>query len=303
MKNTQKNRKLKVYILSICIIFSLILILILLPGKKSGEINNYYSQEDYIPGKNESGNPDRESDDTGKNTENKITQTKPVTKEIKHIALVIDDVGYNLDNLDYFLKFPGPVTFAVLPNLQYSREAAQKINAAGKEVIVHMPMEALNSNLDHGPGAIFTDMTDEEIVKLLKQALNSVPYAVGMNNHMGSKATADLRVMNIIINFTELNDLFFLDSLTNPESVSGMVSEINKIPVLKRNIFLDVKNDKESVKNQYIKGLEITENTDPVILIGHIQNIEVINVLNDMYPGFKEKGIELKYLSELVNID
>lgn len=303
MKNTQKNRKQRVYLLTLFIIFCLILILILIPDKKNNEINNYYSQEDYIPDKNiTTSDQQQNSDGTSEKTSTKTTEQKPVIKEIKHIAVVIDDVGYNLDNLDYFLKFPGPVTYAVLPNLPYSKAAAEKISAAGKEVIVHMPMEAINSKLDHGPGAIFTNMTDQEILKLLSSALDSVPNAVGMNNHMGSRATSDLRVMNIVINFTKSNSLFFLDSLTNPESVSNMVSDINEIPILKRNIFLDVKKDKESIRNQYSKGLEISENTDPVILIGHIQNINVIDILADIYPDLKESGIELKFLSDFIKI-
>jgi uncharacterized protein len=306
MKNIQKNRKKLVYLLSICIIFFSVLILILLPENKSGEINNYYSQEDYIPENNNTpvqDNTAEEHHNTEKTISTNKTEPKPAVKEAKHIAVVIDDVGYNLNNLDYFLKFPGPITFAVLPNLPYSRAAAEKIKSAGKEVIIHMPMEAINSNLDHGPGAIFTYMTDEEILKLLNDAVNSVPYAVGMNNHMGSKATADLRVMNIVINFTKMNSLFFLDSYTNPETVSGMVSEINQIPVLKRNIFLDVKTDKEYITTQYNKGFEICENADPVIFIGHIQNIEVMNVLNTLYSDLKERGFELKFLSDLYNID
>ena len=146
-------------------------------------------------------------------------------------------------------------------------------------------------------------MNEKEILELLVSALNSVPFAKGMNNHMGSMATTDLRVMNIVINFAKSNNLVFLDSLTSPDSIAEMVSEINQIPILKRNIFLDVNDDKESVAEQFDKGIEITESISPVILIGHIQNINVINILNGLYPVLKENEIELKYLSELIKID
>lgn len=298
MKNTQKNRKQRIYLFLVCINIFLILILVLIPKNKpleesvKLERDEYSSQEDYIPDNN--------------NTiviPESNTNTKPFITETKQLAIVIDDVGYNLNNLDYFLKFPGPITFAILPNLPYSKEAAERIANAGKEVIIHMPMEAVNSGLDHGPGAIFVNMNEKEILELLVSALNSVPFAKGMNNHMGSMATTDLRVMNIVINFAKSNNLVFLDSLTSPDSIAEMVSEINQIPILKRNIFLDVNDDKESVTEQFDKGIEITESTNPVILIGHIQNINVINILNGLYPVLKENEIELKYLSELIKID
>ncbi len=304
MKNTQKNRKKRVYIFIICINILLIFILILFPKNEPLEQNNNYSQDNYIPDTNQNNIVTIPDKNTGSDyTNSNRTNPKPIIAETKQIAIVIDDVGYNLNNLDYFLEFPGPITFAVLPNLQHSKEAANKIEAAGKEVIIHMPMEAENSALDHGPGAIFVNMKDEEITELLDSALDSVPFAKGMNNHMGSRATTDLRIMNIVINFTKANDLFFLDSLTNSESVIDMVSEINQIPILKRNIFLDVNKDSESIKAQFDKGIEIAESTNPVIFIGHIQNINVINNLNELYPVLKENEIELTYLSELIKSD
>ena len=123
MKNTQKNRKKHVYIFIICINILLTIILILFPKNEPLEQNNYYSQDDYIPDTNRNNTvtiPD-------KNTGSDNTSSKPVITETRQIAIVIDDVGYNLNNLDYFLEFPGPITFAVLPHLPYSKEAAAKI--------------------------------------------------------------------------------------------------------------------------------------------------------------------------------
>ena len=154
------------------------------------------------------------------------------------IAIVIDDVGYSLGQLEEFLSFPGPITFSVLPNLQFSSESARLIFAAGKEMILHLPMEAMNGN-DPGPGAIRSGQNDREIRRLLDASFSQVPQATGMNNHMGSKATADEGVMEVVMDYLQSNGRFFLDSRTTAASVGSATARDYGVPYLERDVFLD----------------------------------------------------------------
>ncbi len=115
---------------------------------------------------------------------------QPRPEEKGRLAVVIDDAGYDLDELQPFLELPMPLAVAVLPNLPHSREAARRVLAAGKELLLHLPMEP-EGRENPGPGALLTADSPEETRRLLDAALATVPGAVGMNNHMGSRATAD----------------------------------------------------------------------------------------------------------------
>ena len=122
-------------------------------------------------------------------------------KSKKRLYLIIDDAGHNLTQLEKFLEFPGKINIAVLPGLKYSTSAAELIYQHGKTVMLHQPMEALGGN-NPGPNAIYVRMSDSEIIKTLSDNLDSVPHVVGMNNHMGSAATENEQVMDVI--FKEL---------------------------------------------------------------------------------------------------
>ncbi|MDR0465719.1 MAG: divergent polysaccharide deacetylase family protein, partial [Treponema sp.] len=144
--------------------------------------------------------------------------TRPVvttylTDQKGALVFVIDDAGNNLRELDPFLNISGPLTIAVLPGLPYSVEAAKRIRAAGKEVILHQPMEALGAQ-NPGPGAIYSGMSRQEIREILSRNVEEVGPVTGINNHQGSLITMDREIMLVILDFCREHGIYFLDSRT-----------------------------------------------------------------------------------------
>jgi uncharacterized protein len=215
------------------------------------------------------------------------------------IAVVIDDAGYDLDMLRKFVSLPLEITIAVLPDLPHSSEAARLAHENGKEVLLHQPMESLNGN-NPGPGAILSGQTDLQIREILKKNFESVPYATGMNNHMGSLITRDEAKMRVIIEFLRANDKYFLDSKTIENSVARNAAIAYNWTYLERDVFLDDDPDAAMIRKQLEKGMGIALQKGSAILIGHVQNREVLEVLKESIPLFREKGLELTRLSNFI---
>ena len=219
--------------------------------------------------------------------------------EPAHLAIVIDDAGYNLSLLEPFLKFPAPLTVAVLPHLEYSSDAARRTLEAGKEVILHCPMEPIGDS-DPGPGVIEDGLEAEEIRDLLDRAFTSVTEAGGMNNHMGSKVMQDPRVMDIIMEYLEEKGKFFLDSRTVSSSVAESAAEEHGVLHLSRSVFLDNDGSADAIRKQLIDGVELAKHQGYAILIGHVYNPAIITVLEEIYPTLEGQGVRVTFLSELL---
>lgn len=218
------------------------------------------------------------------------------------IAVVIDDVGNDASDLEPFLSFPGELTVAVLPALTGSREAARRARAAGKEVILHLPMAAENGRYP-GPGTVVPGEDPHRVIEVIAENLQSVPGAVGVNNHMGSLATADREAMGLVLGYLKARGLFFLDSRTTPDSVvSGLAPEIG-IPWLERDIFLDNEPTRAYVSSALEQGLEVAREQGKAILIGHVQNRVVAEVLTENYDYLRRLGYRFVTLGELTGAD
>jgi len=208
------------------------------------------------------------------------------------LTVVLDDAGYNLSNLDEVLEFPGALTVAVLPHLPYSKETAERIREAGKELILHLPMEP-KGNADPGPGAITSSHAAEDIQQRLASAFASVPGAQGLNNHMGSKAMEDPLVVAPIMEYLRVNDKFFLDSKTTSQTVAPQLAESYNVPLLERSVFLDNVVTEEAIREQFLRGVNIARSQGSAILVGHVKNPEVMAVLKQMYPLLAGQGVDM----------
>lgn len=215
------------------------------------------------------------------------------------IAVVIDDVGYNLEELETFLHFAAPLTLSVLPNLPHTEESARRIAAAGKEMLLHLPMEAVNGN-DPGPGAILTSQEDEQIRRLLEDSFAQVPQAVGMNNHMGSRATADRRVMNVVMETLQSNGRYFLDSRTTTETVGQETARAHSVPYLERDVFLDNEPRDKAIRKALEDGIDVARRKGSAILIGHVRNPQIVEVIGRLVRELERSGVELVFLSDLL---
>ncbi|MCL2443050.1 MAG: divergent polysaccharide deacetylase family protein [Treponema sp.] len=215
------------------------------------------------------------------------------------LVFVIDDAGNNLRELEPFLSIPGPLTIAVLPGLPYSAEAARRIRAAGKEVILHQPMEAIGGQ-NPGPGAIYSNMSADEVRAVLSRNIAEVGPVAGMNNHQGSKITMDKNIMQIILAFCSEHNIYFLDSRTTAETVAGELASQMGIKFAERNVFIDNEQNKEAMLRYIAGGLTRAQRNNSAIMIGHTWSPELAPLLKEQFPLLMEQGYTIKTASDIV---
>ena len=215
------------------------------------------------------------------------------------LIIVIDDAGYNIEQLKPFLNLPFPITIAVLPEVEHSKESAMLIETAGKELILHQPMQALGGN-NTGPGAIRTDMGADEARSIVERNLEALPQARGLNNHMGSAVTRDRRIMSVVLELAKSRGIYYLDSLTTPGTATAeLCAELN-IPYWERDVFLDNTGDRQSILRALDESKSIASTRGASVLIGHVWSSELAQTLMDIYPKLIEEGYSLSTISKFM---
>ena len=214
------------------------------------------------------------------------------------LALIIDDCGQWLSTERGFIALPVPVTLSVLPHVHGSTVIAQEAKGAGKGVMLHLPMETL-SGMYPGPGEVTTKMSDAEITAQVEDDLAQVPLAAGVNNHEGSKASADKRVMSDVIDVLKKHgDLFFIDSRTNAASVGEQVASADGVPTAGRDVFLDNKEDVAYSEEQLREAVAIAKRTGSAIAIGHPKPT-TLEAVKALIPEFQADGIQFVLAQDL----
>jgi polysaccharide deacetylase 2 family uncharacterized protein YibQ len=221
-------------------------------------------------------------------------------RRILHAAIIIDDLGENLEVAHQLLALPYPLTFSLLPHLRDSVETAAEARRAGHEVMLHLPMEPeASSHASPGKGEIRVGMTSFEIERILQSDLASVPQAVGVNNHMGSRATADPRLMAAVMRSLAGHHLYFVDSRTTAASVALEAARQQGLPAFYRSVFLD---DTESVPytlKQLRQFRRVLENQGAALAIGHPYPT-TLAALAKFLPEFERDDVELAPASRLL---
>jgi polysaccharide deacetylase 2 family uncharacterized protein YibQ len=244
------------------------------------------------------------SDKTGLKKDDKkkrVISKKIVPKRAYKVAIIIDDLGYNNHKADEFLKIDAKLTFSIFPLAPNSISIAQKANAMGKDVMLHLPMEPYRyPEKNPGNGALLLSMSDEKLLEILDIDIMSVPFIKGINNHMGSRFTEDRKKMMIVLKRIEKRGLFFLDSLTSSDSVGYKLAKEIGLDTAARDIFLDNEKDIEYIIAQIDKLVRISQRRGYAIGIGHPYP-STIEALKRMIPEFEAKGIEVVPISHLVN--
>lgn len=225
---------------------------------------------------------------------------KPVPPKPKGtLIFVFDDAGHNLKQLEPFLKLPFPVTIAVLPGLEYSQRAAERARAAGKEVILHQPMQAINLSYDPGPGAIRQGMTGDEIRAVMRKNLDEVGPVSGLNNHEGSLITSDPAAMSAVLDVVQERGIYFLDSRTIAKTAAPAVAKERNMNIWERAVFLDNIQERESIIDAVNNGLKIAERKGAAIMIGHIWSSDLAEILSEMYPELLSQGFSLSTIAHI----
>ena len=213
------------------------------------------------------------------------------------MAVVIDDCGQWLDTERAFLALPIPLTLAVLPHVRYSAQIAQDAAAAGKGVMLHLPMQPANRDTA-GRGEITTAMTDAQVTAQTEDDIAQVPGAAGVNNHEGSKATADARVMRDVIGVIKAHGLFFIDSRTSAQSVAAQAAQDAGVPQASRSVFLDDRADRAYTEQMLERAVEAARRNGSAIAIGH-PKATTLAALRDTFAKMQAEGARFVLASEL----
>lgn len=213
------------------------------------------------------------------------------------IAIIIDDIGYQKSDLK-LIDLPFALTFAVLPHTPYGSRAAKHAFQQQKDIMLHMPMQASNGKAP-GPGALTSDMTKQQVVYTLQAALADIPYAIGINNHMGSYYTELGEPMAWTMEYLRQRHLFFVDSLTTAKSQAGKYAQKYGVTNLSRQVFLDNEQSEAAIARQFDTLLRIARKRNTAIAIAHPYP-ETYRFLRKALPKLQQQGVQLVSISQLL---
>jgi polysaccharide deacetylase 2 family uncharacterized protein YibQ len=222
----------------------------------------------------------------------------PAASSGPKLALIIDDCGQWPDTERGFIALPIPLTLSILPDVRFNHTIEREAAAAGKGIMLHLPMETM-SGMNPGPGKVTTEMDDAAIAEQVQHDLDDVDLATGVNNHEGSKATADARVMNDIATVLARDDRFFIDSMTSSKSVAEATARAHGVRVAARDVFLDNRADVAYTEGQLRSAAAIAKRTGSAIAIGHPRPT-TLEAVRDLVPELQAQGINFVLVSSLV---
>ena len=216
------------------------------------------------------------------------------------IGLIIDDFGYRNDHVSNgFLQLPGKLTYAIIPGHDYSQLFSKKAYDAGYEIIVHLPMENIGKTYGEEEYVLMSYFQDDEIKNRINKAFDLLPESIGLNNHQGSRGTADSRVMTLVAGVIKEKKKFFIDSRTTNNSLAETTMRKYGVPTNKRDVFLDNELDEEKIKIQLLELADVSEEKGIAIGIGHVKP-QTLNVLAKEIPVLQKKGFRFEFVSNLV---
>lgn len=213
------------------------------------------------------------------------------------LALVIDDFGYRQRNEEQIISFSPNITVAVLPYSSNAKRIATIAHEHGNDVIIHLPMAPMGKQ-PLEKDTLFPYMSELEVKRIVDDAISRVPYAIGVNNHMGSLMTANLNGMHNVMKALSHYSMFFLDSKTiGNTQVKNAASEYN-IAVIGRDVFLDDQQKEYAIARQFDLAIKIAQKNGHAIAIGH-PHPQTVNVLRTKLANLPD-DIELVKVSQLI---
>jgi polysaccharide deacetylase 2 family uncharacterized protein YibQ len=246
-------------------------------------------------------NPAPQETETPQGTEISPTPTSPATQPSSgpRVAIIIDDCGYSEERCKQFLDLPIPITLSILPMTPHAKQIESDAQGAGKAVMLHLPMEPESPREHPGAGAITTEMSDDQVRAQVEADIDSVPDVRGANNHMGSKATSDPRIMRDVLQVFEQRHLFFIDSMTSDTTVGVPTARELGIPSAQRDVFLDNSKDLKYIQGQLKETQAVALKRGVAIAIGH-PNETTQQALAEAIPTMQAAGITFVSAESLV---
>jgi len=213
------------------------------------------------------------------------------------LAIIFDDLGNERAPAETLLGMQFPLTVSVLPNLQYSEEIAEEAHSRGFQVMLHLPVQS-ESGEKPEPQELRPGMSREDVAALLDKMLESVPHAAGVNNHQGSRGTADAALMNNLMAALSAHNLFFIDSRTTASTVAYQAALDARVPAASRNVFLDDVETANAVRAQIELAASEARKNGSAIAIGHPHDV-TLEVVAEELPKLQAEGIRLVFASDL----
>lgn len=216
------------------------------------------------------------------------------------IAIIIDDLGYELTAGRRTVRLPGPIACAVLPQTPRAKTLARQAYANGKEVLLHLPLQAMPSTAPDDPGGLVLDMSRGQFAATFDESLASVPHVIGINSHRGSLLTRHPGHMSWLMEeILTRGDLFFVDSFTTHESIALDIARESGVPAVKRDVFLDPEDDPDVVAREFARLKRLALKRGLAVGIGH-PYAATLALLEREIPRLAEDGIELISISEMI---
>lgn len=223
------------------------------------------------------------------------------TPEPAKVAIIIDDIGYDRAMARKLLALDPDLTFSVLPFAPHSRSIAREIQRRGNEMMLHLPMEPEEyPAVDPGPGALLSAMTPDELLLQLRKNLDAVPGIKGVNNHMGSRLTAESSRMYQIFTVLKKEGVFFIDSRSTPHTMGRPAARMFRLPFAERDVFLDHEKDPDFIRRQVEQTIRIAKENGQAVAIGH-PYAATHQVLQEMLPAIKRQ-VRLVPASSVVKV-
>ncbi len=219
---------------------------------------------------------------------------------IPRLAIIIDDLGYDRSAADAVLALGFPLTVSVLPHLPLSGELAEEAQRRGDQVMLHLPMESEADGAKPEDIELRVGMSTAQVDATLEGMLETVPYAAGVNNHQGSRATADPALMQALMPALRKRGLFFVDSRTDAKTVAFDTAERAGVPAASRKVFLDDTASRAAILKQLDLAARDSQRDGFTIAIGHPRPA-TIAALAEGIPPLEARGIHLVFASELVH--
>ncbi len=224
----------------------------------------------------------------------------PKTEILPKVALIIDDIGYDVPVSNQLLALDAVLTFAIRPHSPHLNEIARRAHRKGIEIMLHLPMEPMEyPQVDPGPGALFANMSPDQLVKQLTRDLERVPYVIGVNNHMGSKITTISTQMYQVFSILKKRDLFFIDSRTTTATLCRPSARLLQIRFGQRDVFLDHLQTENAIRKQLRRLVRIAEKNGQAIGIGHPHSL-TCEVLRRELPALTQR-VRLVPASQVVH--
>ncbi len=220
-----------------------------------------------------------------------------IAKPAIQLAIVLDDIGNSLYDFQA-LNLPSEITFSILPYTPHAKKIAQLAQKQQRELLLHVPMQAKTNNSKLGKGALMLDMQEPDFKAQLQKALHYLPDATGINNHMGSVLTEQVKQMKWIMDVLNKQGLYFLDSRTTAQTIAESTAKISGTPVLRRHVFLDNIKTEKAMEKQFQLAIKLGRKQHSVVIIAH----PYPETIQFLAKKFKQKNsqVELVALQELL---